>query len=824
MTEQQRFVSWVRFGAGAARAAASPVEVTARIAGEPVTQSIRLLGPGDVVGLARGIVRRGPPQNALGVTPAMFPLVELQPADLPWRYSPVMPAATELVPWIALVVVPAATPFTQVHGAACPVLDVAGDQLPPWADLALWCHAQLTAPFDGRPLAQQIADRPHAALARLLCPRRLERNQRYRAAIVPTFEAGRRATLGEEFTPEMVTAPAWSGGATTVRLPTYDSWEFGTGEAADFEVLARKLRGLPPSALTPLSIGLERLGVATRVNFFGVLKPPGLVDSAPASEVADAIAGRLATTDDAVGPPVYGSGPVGRLAVSANDTSWFAELNLDPRWRVMAGVGAEVVRLRQEELVASAWDRTGEIRRANRLVAATQLGSAARRRLVSRTVATRSPDALIVFASPALVGEPIAHALRFERLAPAVRRAARLRASWLRDRTAGTVSLARRATAAVVPRARPKPAGMVTFSIVRQRTTPPSRRAVRTRAADVGRFSSRVTALREILANRLAIPALTFSTLPALPASPLATAIVDQIHAKLDRPLSWQRVFKGDARALEAVADLVAAPDLSRPLADDVAAVAPRLFSAGLAEIPMDRTVVLEVDVRAIEAVIAGANHELARELVWREFPLDLRATLLSTFWDRRGTAGPLHDVPPMQTWTQPLGENAFVAPTTVVVIRGELIRRFPDAIIGHVPAIADPEARRRPADELVLPRFRGRLGEDTVYVGLPADLATLRAGLGSYVVIMERPGAARFGLDAVASATPPTRWDELAWDHAPPGLYLTRTPPVHLPVTPGGATWAQSSAQIASITERTAVRLSIHLDEMLREDSDGRS
>src|ERR1043165_7038562 len=53
--------------------------------GVPLT----LLGPGDVAGLDRdAIIRVFPTPNAFDVESNYFPLVELDQADLPWRYTP----------------------------------------------------------------------------------------------------------------------------------------------------------------------------------------------------------------------------------------------------------------------------------------------------------------------------------------------------------------------------------------------------------------------------------------------------------------------------------------------------------------------------------------------------------------------------------------------------------------------------------------------------------------------------------------------------------------------------------------------------------------
>lgn len=74
-------------------------------------------------------------------------------------------------------------------------------------------------------------------------------------------------------------------------------------------------------------------------------------------------------------PPIYGRWHAGRDRVDCEEKgSWFDELNLDPRHRAAAGVGAEVIRQKQEPLMASAWEQVGEVRKANELLNRTHVG------------------------------------------------------------------------------------------------------------------------------------------------------------------------------------------------------------------------------------------------------------------------------------------------------------------------------------------------------------------------------------------------------------------------------------------------------------------
>ncbi|MGW1787214.1 hypothetical protein ACWCQQ_50500, partial [Streptomyces sp. NPDC002143] len=80
--------------------------------------------------------------------------------------------------------------------------------------------------------------------------------------------------------------------------------------------------------------------------------------------------------DPLITPPLYGRWPaaVSRLltdeagAPLEHDDNWVHQLNLDPRHRLAAGFGTEVVRRDQETLMLAAWEQIGAVIAANRRV------------------------------------------------------------------------------------------------------------------------------------------------------------------------------------------------------------------------------------------------------------------------------------------------------------------------------------------------------------------------------------------------------------------------------------------------------------------------
>ncbi len=99
-------------------------------------------------------------------------------------------------------------------------------------------------------------------------------------------------------------------------------------------------------------------------------------------------------------PPVYGRWHRGKLRAqgtlldAGNQREWLEALNLDPRHRIAAGLGAAVVRDAQEPLMASAWDQLGAVRQVNDTLRASQLARDVSTQLHRRLTAM-TPEAFL---------------------------------------------------------------------------------------------------------------------------------------------------------------------------------------------------------------------------------------------------------------------------------------------------------------------------------------------------------------------------------------------------------------------------------------------
>ncbi len=128
---------------------------------------------------------------------------------------------------------------------------------------------------------------------------------------------------------------------------------------------------------------------------------------------------------------------------------------------------------------------------------------------------------------------------------------------------------------------------------------------------------------------------------------------------------------------------------------------------------------------------MVGLNHEFARELLWREYPTDQRGTRSASSGTARRTHPAwaptrdekLHDIPELHTLAahvaarrprRPRGRPGENEQEVVLVIRGELLKKYPTAVIYAQRARwqRKPDGSIDPAQERELERAdRGRGG-----------------------------------------------------------------------------------------------------------------
>ncbi len=427
---QYAFLPWLRQGLAQriARLDGEPsadphvkVPVTVTLNSDPALTAsapLALFGPGEVGALDPGVIARvHPTADTFDVESNYFPLVEFEQPDLPWRYTPARATtADRLRPWLCLITLRedeiVGFEDTGADGKLPAITVASGESLPRLEQSWAWAHVQVSGPqsqsTSDASLRALLSTSPERVIARLVSPRRLEPNLKYRCLLVPTFERGRLAGLREKVAGD-AQLPAWTAEGVNIRLPVYYHWRFGTGAAGDFEYLAKQLvpRQLPPGVgLRPIDAADPGLGLPPAesgpLTLEGALVPPrferatwdGAVPGAFRTKLAELLnipAQLLAQPGGtrSVGPPLYGRWHARReqLSLATNPTRpWFHTLNQDPRNRVPSGLGTLVIQNLQRQLMASAWLQVDGIREVNAKLRHAQIARAAAERVFTRHV------------------------------------------------------------------------------------------------------------------------------------------------------------------------------------------------------------------------------------------------------------------------------------------------------------------------------------------------------------------------------------------------------------------------------------------------------
>ncbi|MGZ8202620.1 MAG: hypothetical protein ACXWUB_05160 [Burkholderiales bacterium] len=919
----------------------------------------------------------------------------------------------------------------------------------------------------------ELNNNPDVAYSRILCPRRLKPNAAYPAFVVPAFESGRKAGLGKTVESDFATEYAWGRHPDQAEFPYYHRWFFRTGTLGDFEYLVRLLKAKPANervgrrdmdmqqpgwnipGLDPAGAlgAILRLGGALRVpkevikDIDEFNKYEHWADVGYPQPIQQAIARFLNLADDyqkpgpnpqiipdpdnaldpdpLITPPLYGRwhAAVERLLSDAsgvavpNIRNWIHELNLDPRFRVPAGFGTQVIQKHQEEYMNVAWQQIGDVLEANRIIRFAQLASEALWQWHTRNFEPlfAQPDKLMLLCAPVQKRILVQNATVFHQvkmsLVPPVALSAQMR-KITRPRSRAVTRLPF-ATLNIAPQAlvsglnsgkllpappKSTPAAIQTEQVLADQVQPPPTPAW---LADLLRqypwlptATLAVAVLVVVLLLVLAAPILLLAA--GVAAAGGLVALYRQMQRIL-RELAQPQIFANDAQTPAIVDQAPMSPDfrISDPTEDfrpmigvtdsaeavrfkaavrdmyavDVAARAaayqppkqaldvsliarealatlhpdrslprmvldrillpdrfrsrfnvtqfdevmnyPRIdlpmykplvdlskeyFLPNINLIEPDSITLLETNQKFIESYMVGINHEMARELLWREYPTDQRGSYFRQFWDVSGylpEAGEdlatlqekLKDIPELHRWlpTSELGDHdnrevgGAKEEEVVLVIRGELLKKYPTAVIyahlaqwqmkanpnGPGEVIDNSKERdladipagledKPPRTIVKTPLYSAKIEPDIYFFGFDLTAPVAKGSDGShpgyennpgwFFVIKERPGEPRFGLDIGGPNVVKHTWSDLAWEDVAPAVpeggfmqITNATAPIGLtkPTDTSQAEFAEEleqyeddkqvawhkdadAADIAYVLYQVPVMVAVHASEML--------
>ncbi len=329
-------------------------------------------------------------------------------------------------------------------------------------------------------------------------------------------------------------------------------------------------------------------------------------------------------------------------------------------------------------------------------------------------------------------------------------------------------------------------------------------------------------------------------------------------------------------QAIEELKPIMAYPEFNDPVYEHLKKISQDFILPNVEKLPPDSITILQTNQRFIESYMAGLNHEMARELLWREFATDQRGSYFRQFWDIRDNLfeedpEKQFDIKKMHEWRSSLGYNR-ARPwnendpeddgNIVVVVRGQLLHKYPNTMIYAQKAAydsnnADEQRTLAPDSDdsnIKYPLFSAQLEPDIFLFGFDLSIEQARGvrirddnvspittDPGWFFVFKERPGQIKFGLDdytdemgdssGMPPASNPDEWNDLTWEH----LVNTKTdlanyritfnktliptnPPLNEPIPE----WSSNAADIASILYQNPVIFARHAGEMLpQEDED---
>lgn len=329
--------------------------------------------------------------------------------------------------------------------------------------------------------------------------------------------------------------------------------------------------------------------------------------------------------------------------------------------------------------------------------------------------------------------------------------------------------------------------------------------------------------------------------------------------------------------------EVMSYPEIDVPMYKPLTDISSELFLPNINLIEQNSITLLETNQKFIEAYMVGLNHEFSRELLWREYPTDMMGSYFRQFWDvstffnteslnDEELKEKLRDIPPLHQWRRAseLGdhdnreEGGAKEEEVVLVIRGELLKKYPNAVIyaqkaswqekpdgtvdrtkeRRLVTLSATERDKPPRDKLKMPLYRAQVAPDIYFLGFDLTASEARGDTGDYpdknkpgwfFVIKERPGEPRFGLDIERSGDINV-WNDLAWDDVMPDgatfIQINSTPSFLLvrPTAPDvsekleqwgdddNVHWnnAASAAEIAYVLYQVPVLIAVHASEML--------
>ncbi|WP_297325002.1 hypothetical protein [Nitrosomonas sp.] len=688
-----------------------------------------------------------------------------------------------------------------------PELECDIKELPDLNESWAWAHAQYVGASGASQehIPGELAAKPLQNVSRLICPRKLQANDHYMACVVPAFKVIEGADQNGQL------APAWKlSDSGMIRLPVYYHWEFSTAMEGDFKSFVKRLKMPGELDKKVQETFFRRMDIsslfdkkpdpAVTLDIISALEletsnEPDSEDKDVLENIGDKIGKRIdgsQSPSDNVPLPVYGSWHVKKDVPSipslddAGLPFWYEQLNTDPRYRVAAALGTQVIQRQQEQLMAAAWEQAGGWQAANQLIRQKQLAENVSNSIFKRL--GRLSDATFM-----QITEPVAKAVDYhlhsgEKKSAASQKTKRV-ATELAENQLEKVLVSASCRRLLRSQGHLFGGGLALGEQKLQQKSPKISRITAAVGSPEKREEVLVTSPVSVVIPWIIAsyyPVFVVQAQPVLP-EPQQELIDtvkktrlenirpnltfrEDIQARLELPQSGlkdsrqRKLDKAPSNAEDQKPlELRSKDSLSfpQPMCEPLRDLFQEMLIPGVDQIPNNSLVTLKTNAAFIEAYLVGLNHEMSRELLWREYPTHLGKTYFRKFWDDRGSDKPVqHDISEIHEWERGLGENMVPGrgELWVLLIKGDLLMRYPNTII---------YAQEKGNPEYQFPVLRVSPVPGITLLGFSINMKS--SGDNWSFILEENPTETRFGLDIVRNEKEfLTTWCNLIWDDVP--------------------------------------------------------
>lgn len=570
--------------------------------------------------------------------------------------------------------------------------------------------------------------------------------------------------------------------------------------------------------------------------------------------------------DPIISAPIYGAWHSQNFSVDeTKKLSWQNEINLDPGNRVIAGLGAELFRENQDSLMKTAWDQYGEIQEANRKINQASFLEMTNSKLYNKYLKHSTSERLInttsllhgriKFGSESVKSHLETSSLPSGSFTKAFQNSVSNRSSLMKSMSARNVDISKADLSSQVFTQKvslPSSITLAKSSLVVTKTemttaidkalkstTTLSKFSVAPNLSFTAKRREQLTIKAALgdLKTQLGATSLLTPKAPTAKLSALSSTISSALLPKNTLLSKLNGVINIPNSTLKKFDPVMAYPKITVPIHSLLLKKHLELFIPQLDLLEDNSVTLLSANQQYIESLMLGFNSEMARELVWRDYPTDQRGSYARIFWDSIKqkndtgltlveTAEKYGHVKEIHQWTGRHGTNQNpknnLSDMLVVVIRGQLLQKYPNTLIYFQEAKWKNAAKTmrtlNDAKPPELPEFSAKLTSDIHILGYKISAVTARGTTdnpGSFLVFQEPPAENKFGMD-ISSETYAS-WSDLAWDQFKEETgYIQVSDFKKTPKIFNGVRWGANSNHMAYILNQRPFKLAVHAEKLI--------